>query len=882
MRSLRAWWVRFAGLVRPRHGDREIADELESHVQLHADDNVRAGMTPEEARRRALLTLGGIEQTKEAYRDRRGVPMIETLFRDLRHGARGLLKSPSFTVAAITILGLGIGVNTAIFTVVNAVVLRPLPFPESERIMRLWHTPPPELFTGQPIFALSAANFLDWQEQNQVFERMAIFRGNSRRTMTGRGEAESIVTGRASADFFHILGLHPFLGRGFTADDDRAGGAKTTMLTEAAWRTRFGADPSVVGRSVIIDAEPYTIIGVIPNATVFVDQIELWLPLAWTAEDRAVRANHNFSAIAKLKPSVDVARAQADLTTISKRLEQQYPEDNKDWGALVLPLQEDLVTNVRSSLLVLLGAVALVLLIACANLANLLLVRTYARAKEIAVRTTLGASRGRVVQQLLTEGLLLGAGGGLVGFLASFYGVRGLVSVFAAELPRSAEIVPDARVLAFTAVIAIVTGIVAAGAPAWQLTRRDANEVLKEGPGRGNSSTGDGRVRNMLVVSEVALALMLLVGAGLLMRSLASLRAVDPGFNPRNLLTATVGIPSSKYPTPEARTQFFDRTLRGIRALPGVEAAATIDTIPLRGGSSQPVAVEGRPPVPQSELPIVAVRISSPMYFGTASIPLVSGRDFDERDVRDRPLTAIVSRRTAQRFWPDQSAIGKRITLGLMSNEPREVVGVVGEVKTGQLDDSEPESAVYLPAAQIAFGGNMLVVRTSVPPETVSKAVVGAVRAVDPEQPVLNLITMESVVERSLGQRRLALRLLAAFAVLALMLASIGIYSVLAYTVRQRVREIGIRMALGAPARLVLRMVVLEGCKPTLIGIALGLVLASMLVGVLRTLLYGVNEHDPATFVAVAGLMVVVGIVATLVPAYRATRVDPVTTLRSE
>jgi len=881
MRRIRAWVVRLAGLVQPSRADRELADELESHLQLHVDDNMRLGMAPGEARRRALIALGGIEQTKEAYRDRRSVPALETLMRDLRHGARGLLKSPGFTIAAIAILGLGIGVNTAIFTIVNAVVLRPLPFPESDRIMRVWHTPPPELFTGRPVFALSPANFLDWEAQNQVFARMAIYRGN-RRTITGRGEPEAVITGRASSSFFQILGLQPLLGRAFTADDDRAGGPKTTVLSEATWRTRFGAEPSVIGRSVTISGEPHEVIGVMPDVPVFVNQIQLWVPLAWTAEERAIRANHNYLAIAKLKPGVDVTRAQADLTTIAKRLEQQYPEDNKDWGALVLPLQQDLVSDVRSSLLVLLGAVALVLLIACANLANLLLVRTHGRAKEIAVRVALGASRARVIQQLLTEGLLLGAGGGLAGFLASYYGVQGLVAMFGPELPRSGEIAPDGRVLAFTAAIAIVTGLVAAAAPAWQLTRRDANEVLKQGAGRGNSATGDGRVRNLLVVSEVALALMLLVGAGLLMRSLASLRSVDPGFDPRNVLTATIDIPEAKYNTPEARNGFFDRVLRKVRALPGVEAAATVDTLPLRGGSAQPVAVEGMPPIPQSELPIVAVRNNSPTYFGTAGIPLMAGRDFDEGDTYGTPLVAIVSRRAAARFWPDQSPLGKRITLGLMSDEPREVVGVVGEVKTGQLDEREPEPAIYLPAAQLGGSGATLVVRTSVPPDSLSRAVVGAVRALDPEQPVLNLTTMEMVVERSLGQRRFALRLLAAFALLALTLASIGIYSVLAYTVRQRLREIGIRMALGAPSRLVLRMVVVEGCKPTLVGVALGLLLASLLVGVLRTLLYGVSQHDPMTFAAVAGLVVLVGIVATLVPAFRATRVDPVITLRSE
>jgi putative ABC transport system permease protein len=880
VRRLRAWLMRLVGTVARARSERDFATEIESHLQLHVDDNIRSGMTPDEARRRALIALGGIEQTKEAHRDRRGVPMIETLIRDLRHAARGLIKTPSFTLAAIVILGLGIGVNTAIFTVVNAIVLRPLPFPDADRIMRVWHTPPP-LFAGQSIFPLSPANFLDWQAQNQVFERMAIYRG-TRRTITGRGEPDTVIGGRISSDVFPILGIAPILGHAFTADDDRAGGPPSVILSESTWRTRFGAEPSIVGQTVMLDGTPHTVIGVAPNVTAFVDRIQVWIPLAWTANERAIRDNHNYASIAKLKPGIDVARARADLTTIAKRLEQQYPAENKDWGALVRPLRDDLIGDVRTSLLVLFGAVGLVLLIACANLANLLLVRTHARAKEIAVRTALGASRGRVVQQLLTEGALLGLGGGIAGFLASFYGVRILVAVFGEQLPRITEVTPDGRVLAFTAGMAVLTGLCASAAPAWQLTRRDANEVLKQGPGRGNSSGGDGRVRNLLVVSEVALALMLLIGAGLLMRSLATLRAVEPGFDGRNLLTAGVTIPEAKYSTPEARSQFFDRVVQGIRALPGVESAASVDTLPLSGGSAQPVAIEGAPALPQAEQPVVAVRVSSPRYFHTARIPLVIGRDFEDGDTRDRRLVAIVSELAAKRFWPNQSPIGRHLTLGLLSNEPREIVGVVGDIKTEDLDEREASPAVYLPSGQQGFNNMALVVRSSVPPDTISRTVIGAVHAVDPEQPVLNVLSMETLIERSLGQRRFALQLLATFAALALTLATVGIYSVLAYTVRQRVREIGIRMALGAPSTAVLRLVIIEGFKPTLIGVAVGLVLASLLVSVMKSLLFGVSMHDPGTFAAVAAIVVLVGIVATLVPAYRAIRVDPVVTLRAE
>jgi predicted permease len=852
-------------------------------LQLHIDDNLKAGMSPEEARRRALLALGGIDQAKEKYRDRRGLPRLESLLRDLRYGVRTLRKSRGFAIAGMLILGLGIGVNTAIFTVVNAVVLKPLPFVDAGRVMRIWHTPPPSLFAGSTTFSLSPANFIDWEAQNQVFERLAVYR-MGRRTLTGSGEPAAVTALRASADFLPILGIAPKLGRGFTRDDDRAGGANTALLSDVFFRTRFGGDPATIGKAIVLNGVPHTVLGVVPDAPVFIQRVQVYVPLAWTDDERATRPNHNYLGIAKLKPGVDVARAQADMTAISKRLEAQYPEDNTDWGALVRPLQDDMIGDVRTSLLVLLGAVGLVLLIACANLANLMLVRTHGRAKEIALRGALGAGRGRVVQQLLAEGLVLGVGGGLAGLGAAAYSLDALKVTFGTALPRVGEVVLDWRVLTFTAVVALVTGLASAFVPAWQLSGRDANEALKTGPERGNSAVGNGRLRDLLVVSEVALALTLLIGAGLLMRSLSGLRSVDPGFDPRNVLTATIGIPEAKYPTPEQRNQFFERVLANVSAIPGVESAAWIDSLPLQGGSSQYVMPEGMPPMKESEMPVVALRLTSPGYFRTARIPILEGRDFNAGDGYGRPRVVIVSDKTAERLWPGQDPLGKRITLTMMTKEPAEVVGVVREIKTGSLDanESDSETTLYAPAPQFAYGGSDLAVRTTGEPRNLTRAVVGAVQAIDPEQPVLDINTLQGIVEESLGQRPLAMMLLAAFAALALLLASVGIYSVLAYTVRQRVREIGIRMALGAPAGGVLRLVVFEGLKPTLIGVVLGLVLAAVFVRVMATLLFGVSQHDLQTFGSVAVIMLMVGTVATLVPAYRATRVDPIVTLRAD
>jgi putative ABC transport system permease protein len=882
MKSARAFVQRLFGMFASRKSERELSAEIESHLQLHIDDNVKSGMAPLEARRRAVIALGGVEGTKEAYRDRRGLPAVESLVRDLRYGIRSLIKAPGFALAGIAILGLGIGVNTAIFTVVNAVVLQPLPFADSERIMRLWHTPPQGLFTT-PVFALSPANFVDWQAQSQSFERMAIFRGG-RMTLTGQGEPEAVSIIRGSADFLPILGITPTIGRGFTSEDDRAGGERHALLSNAFFQSRFGGDRSIIGTTILLNRVQYTVIGIVPDPVAFTTNAQVWVSLYWTAENSAVRSNHNYGAIGKLKSGVSVERANADLTAIAERLALQYPDENKGWGALARPLHEDLVGEAKSSLLVLLGAVALVLLIACANLANLMLVRTHGRAKEIAVRNALGASRWRVVQQLLTEGLVLGLGGGIAGFAAAYWGVDLLNAAFGDALPRTRVIEVDGQVLLFTTAIALAAGLISAFAPAWQLTGRDANTALKTGPGRGNSSSGDGRMRNLLVVSEVALALMLLIGAGLLMRSLSGLRSVDPGFDSNRLLAASVDIPEAKYSTPELRNQFFQRALENVRAIRGVESAAWIDTLPLQGGSTQYVAVEGQPPMKESEMPVVAVRLPTPGYFKTVRTQFLAGRDFTEADAFGRPRVIIVSEGTAKRFFPGQDPIGRHITLTMMTREPAEIVGVVREVKTGSLDtgESDSETAIYAPAAQFGYNNSTLVMRTTVEPRGLTSAMVRAIRTIDAEQPVLDITTMDEIVEESLGQRPLAMMLLAAFALLALVLATVGIYSVLAYTVRQRVREIGIRMALGAPVRGLLGMIVVEGLKPTLIGVGLGLILAAALVRVMSTLLFGVSQYDPGTFSAVAAIMLAVGVIATLLPAYRATRVDPIVTLRSE
>jgi predicted permease len=807
--------------------------------------------------------------------------MFDALSRDVRHAVRQLFKSPAFSLTAIAILGLGIGANAAIFSVVNGVVLRPLPYPDSSRLVRVWHTPPREQFSGMTTFSVSPANYLDWKAQSTAFEHLAIY-GFRTANLSGQGEPDALQAAGVSSEFFEVLRASPLLGRTLAPGDEDPARSHVVVLSEAIWKSRFGADRGIVGRSIQLNSEPYTVVGVMPQQMKLPSWSDVWVPLVWTPEQRAVRGNHNYLVVGRLRDGVDVRQAQAEMSTISQRLEQQYPADDKGWGALVIPLHEDLVSDVRWGLLVLLGAVACVLLIACANLANLLLARVLGRARELAVRAAVGASRGRIIQQLLVESTVLALAGGGVGLLAANWTVDLIVQSFGKSLPRAGEIALDGRVLAFTCAVAVLTGMIAGVVPAWRSTRRDANEALKQGLGRGGAQAGERRVRNGLVTAEVAVALMLLVAAGLLIRTLSQLRAVDPGIDPRNVVTMAVILPESKYAKAEQYTHFFDETLRRVRALPGVAAVSGIDTLPLGGGgSTQPVAIAGEPVRPMSEQPEVAVRDVLPGYASTLGMRVVDGRDFTDADRDGRPLAVVVSAATARRFWPSQRAIGKRLTLGLISNDVREVVGVVSDVRLNGLNVSDAQT-IYIPATQVPTPAISFAVRSALPPQQIAQSIVGAIHAVDPEQPVVDIATMDEVIGESIAQQRFAMRLLTAFAALALLLAAIGIYGVLSYTVRQRVQEIGIRMALGAASRDVVRMILLEGLKPTLAGLILGILGAAALGRVLTSLIFGVTAHDATTFAVVSGVVLAVGLVACLVPAYRATRVDPLQALRAE
>ncbi len=812
------------------------------------------------------------------------------LLQDLRYAIRQVKRAPGFAVVAVITLALGIGANTAIFSVVNGVLLRPLAFKDPDRLVRVWHVPPQTSFPGITKFSVSPANFLDWQAQNHAFERMAIY-GFRIFTLTGGEQAEQVVGSAVSAGFFDTLGVRPLLGRPFSVEENQPGRSRVVVLSYRFWQEHFASNREIVGHEILLDGTNYQVAGVMPANFRFPDVAQMWTPLAWTDQEKLTRGIHNYMVIARLKSGADTNQAQAEMNTISARLEQQYPADDKGWGAVVLPLQADLVGDVRPALLVLLGAVGFILLIACVNVANLSLARIFSRHKEVAIRTALGASSARIVRQVLVESVLLALLGGALGLTYAHSGIRLIVAFLADRLSHSTDVSIDAKVLAFTAGIAVLTGILSGILPALHLSRENVNQALKQGLGRMDSDSGGGRTRNTLVVIEVALSLVLLVGAGLMIRSFQVLRKVNPGFESHGVLTMTAAVSRSKFPGPMQEVNYFEQALERVRALPGVVAAGAINNIPLgMNGSHQPIAVEGRPVVPMSEQPEVDVSVITAGYTSALHIPVLRGRDFSSADTAGRPAAILVSQSLARQFWPNEDPIGKHITLTFFPGVAREVVGVVGDVKIDGLNQDRPPSALYVPLGQIGPAMNesfqsfpmTLAVRTSTNPADITPAVTNVLHELDRDIPVTDVVTMDDLVSNSLSQERFDLILLGTFAALALVLAAIGIYSVLSYSVRRRVQEIGIRLALGASLSDVLRMVVVEGMKPTLLGLASGTVAALALGQVMSNLIYGIKTTDPMTFLAVVAVLATVALCASIIPARRAAKVDPMVALRYE
>jgi putative ABC transport system permease protein len=873
--------LRLRSLLHRGQVEQELDEELRYHLERQIEENIAAGMTAREARYAALRAMGGIEQHKEECRDMRRVNFIEDFIQDLRYGLRVLVKSPVFTIVAVLSLALGIGANTAIFSVVNGLLLQPLPYPEPERIVDVWHTPPQESFPGMAMFSVSPGNYLDWKSQNESFEAMAAYQGNVF-SMSDGNTPTTVIGTRVSSEFFSVLRSTPSQGRTFVPEEEQPGRNQVVVLGYGLWQRAFGGDPNLIGQTLSLDSQKFTVIGIMPSGFEFPQEGELWVPLAWDEKERQTRAIHDYEVIARLKPEVSLAKAQAEMSTISSRLEQQYPEANKGWGAVVIPLREDLVGDIRPALLVLFGAVGFVLLIACANVANLMLARGANRKKEIAIRIALGAARSRIVRQLLTESILLSTAGGLIGLLLAGWGSQVLVQMSSGSLPIPGEISMDRWALGFTLLLSFAAGIIAGIAPAFQFSAAETSETLKQGTGRNGGSSASQRTRKALVIAEVILSLILLIGAGLMIRSFWKLQQVDPGFDTSNTIVMGVGLPATKYPDPQQQAVFFDRVLEQISTLPGVVSAGSTTTLPLSGsGSTQPFTIQGRPEPLVAEQPTAKMRYISADYFRAMGVPLRQGRFFNDQDRDKGAQVLIISETMARQFWPGEDPIGKRLTPSFhLDLGAREIIGVVGDVKAGLDADAAP--VMYMPYKQAPRSFMTLVARTTSNPQNFNRAIAEAIRAVDSEQALWNVRTMEQVLTNSVSGRRFNMTLLITFAGLALVLAAVGVYGVMNYSVTLRRRELGIRLALGAQRGDVLRLVLGQGLALTFIGIGVGLIAAYGLTRLMESLLYGVSATDYLTFISVSGVLLVVGLLASYLPARRATKVDPMIALRSE
>jgi putative ABC transport system permease protein len=805
-----------------------------------------------------------------------------SLTQDLRYGVRVLVKSPGFTFVAILVIALGIGANTAIFSVVNAVLLRPLPFEEPERLVRVFGTNVRRNNLQRPH---SWPNFSDLRAQCASFESMAAYSGST--SALAAGETPEQVTGVvASGDIFRVLKTQPALGRLLGPEDERPGGSPAIVISHGLWQRRFGGDPSIVGRHVKMDGRDREIVGVTPagfNFEFVSEPADFWMAIDPGESLGSQRGAIWLESIGRLKPGVTLDQALAEMQGVAGRLAQQYPDSNAAIGANLIAAHEELVGNLRPTLLLLLGAVGVVLLIACANVANLLLARATGRGREIAVRVALGAGRGRIVRQLLTESLLLAFFGGLLGLLFALWGVELLASFVPDDVPRFDETSLDLKVLGFTLAATLVTGLVFGLAPALQASKLDLNESLKEGGRSGTDGRGRNRVRSLLIVAEVALSLFLLVVAGLLIKSFVKLRNTDPGFNPSNTLTASLSLAAVRYPEEEQIERFYRQLIERVAQLPGVETAAAVAPLPLSGNSmSFSFAVAHHPPLPPGERQSSSARIVTPGYFRAMGIPLRKGRFFTEQDRPGAPNALVVNEAFVRRYLPGEEPLGKRLRLGINSIEG-EIVGVVGDVRNNSLS-SPPAPEYYIPHAVAPFFGDMSVVARSRTddPAALAAPLRAIVTEMDKEQPLYDVRTMQSLVSKSVARQRFSMTLIAVFAGLALALASVGIFSVMSFLVAQRTHEIGIRMALGAQRRDILRLVVGHGMVLTAFGLALGLAASFALTRWLEGLLFEVSAKDPSVFSAIPVVLAAVALLACYVPARRATKVDPMVALRYE
>jgi putative ABC transport system permease protein len=814
------------------------------------------------------------------------------LLQDIRYGFRRLLKRPGITAIAVVSLGLGIGANTSIFSVVNAVLLRPLPYQDSQRLVLLWETNSQQIAVQMKVQdhnLVAPANFLDWSKQNQVFEEMAAARFLNF-NLTGGDRPERIPGAIVTQNLFSVLQVKPALGRGFLPEDSEPSRERVAVLSDGLWQRRFGADRNVIGQKLNLNNELYSVIGVMPPEFQYPEAAELWVlsrlavpeaPGAANANVATNRLLHYLIVVARLKPGVTKQQAQAEMNNIGSRLQSQYPDTNGSTGVRVVTMQEEIVGDIRPTLRILLGVVVFVLLIACANIANLLLARATSLRKEIAVRIALGANRARIIRQLLTESVLLALAGGILGLLIAYLGIRLLVALSPSDIPRLKEINLDSYVLGWTLLISLLTGLISGLAPALQISKPNLNDTLQEGGRRDDSGATRHRLRNLLVVAEVAIALVLLTGAGLLFKSFVHLQQVNPGFNSQNVLTLRLALPSYRYAGEEQSKAFTTELLHRVKNLPGVDSVAITTALPLsRTEAASSFTVEGQPLPPDANLPIANWRVVSPEYFQVLSISLIQGRTFTERDGKDVPGVVIISESMARSVFPNADPIGKRLLIG-GDKSASQVIGVVGDVRHSGLD-AEPKPEMYVSYLQTVRPAYTVAVRTKLDPSSMVAAVRNEVQAIDKDQPISSVKTMNQMRLESLAQLRFNTLLLSIFAGIGLILAAVGIYGVMSYSVVQRTHEIGIRMALGAQPENVLKLVLRLGMILALIGVGIGLVASFALTRVMVSLLYGVSATDPITFGVVSLLLVTVALLASYIPARKATKVDPMIALRHE
>jgi putative ABC transport system permease protein len=866
----------------------EIDREMRSHVELQVEANIRAGMSPEEARQKAMRSFGNVNRAVDAAYDVKGGGLFETLFQDIRYGIRMLAKHRAFTAIAVITLALGIGANTAIFSVVNELLLRPLPFRDAERIVMLWEVNP----SGRHQNTASRANFRAWRAQSSSYQQIAAF-SDQRFNVTGDGEPEELSVQFGTPELFKVLGVDPILGRTFLPEDDGAGRPPVAVLSYGLWQRRFGGQPGVIGQPITLGGVKYTIIGVMPSNFQFHIKsrsgtgrpAELWsilpMPLGAGANERG----RFLSTVARLKDGVTVEHADAELRTIAARTSDEFPEFNKNFSAEVLPLREQFFGNVRRPLWLMLGAVGFVLLIACANVANLLLSLATTREKEIAVRAALGARRVRIVRQLLTESLLLALFGSALGLFLAWLGIKALVAISPKDLVSLQNVGLNVTVLLWTLGVSLLTGIIFGVAPALHISRLNLNDSLKEG---GKSETGQAsgsrRLRNALVVSEIALAVVLLASAGLLIRSFIRLQQVDRGFQTDNILTMVVRLPDAKYREDPQVVGFFNQALEKIRHLPTVRSAGMINFLPLYGGlgSGTGFKILGQPEPPPGQGPVCDVRVVDSEYFSTMGIPLLRGRNFSAAELKESKHVILINEALARSYFSGSEPIGQRLDVTMFDTpQPAEIIGVVGNVRYDSLIDQSPP-AVYFPHPDLTYSFMTLVIGTDGEPTAIAPAVQRAIRELDPNQPVSDVRTMNQVMSEWVSRSRFNTLLLGLFAALATLLSAVGIFGVMNYSVALRTREIGLRLAVGAQPRQVLLLILRQGLLLTVVGVVFGLAAAFALTRLLSGLLFGVTAVDATTFTTISVLLVIVSLLACYLPARRAMRIDPLRALRYE